>query len=184
MVSNVQPGDFCCVPISGPVGKLISLGEWLDGSGFTRYDHAEIYVGMADANGQHGYTFGAYPGGATLVPLQQPAQQLSGALWSSGHILLTPDQRTLIVNNALALKGTPYSSLDYFAIAAHRFNLPLPLLKEYVASTKHMICSQLVDYVYMESGIHLFNDGRWPGYVTPANLAVVIENNGAGIQHA
>ncbi len=45
---------------------------------------------------------------------------------------------------------------------------------DYVASSKHMICSQLVDFVYMQSGIHLFNDGRWPGYVTPADLASLL----------
>ena len=37
-----------------------------------------------------------------------------------------------------------------------------------------MICSQLVDYCYLMAGVHLFNDGRWPGYVTPEDLANVI----------
>jgi hypothetical protein len=174
MESQVTPGDFCCIPISGSVGKLVSIGEWLDGSGFTDYDHAEIYVGMPDTAGPYGYTFGAYPGGAKLIALPCIPDGLPDALWSTGHISLTTGQRDAIVINSILLTGTPYSSLDYFALAAHRLRLPVPLLKNYIASTKHMICSQLVDYVYSGSGVHLFTDGRWPGFVTPADLAEVI----------
>jgi hypothetical protein len=25
--------------------------------------------------------------------------------------------------------------------------------------------------VYQDAGVHLFDDGRWPGYVTPKSLA-------------
>lgn len=184
LMTTVLPGDFCCIPISGPVGTLISIGEWLNGSAFGNYDHAEIYVSMPDANGPHGYTFGAYPGGAALVALPCPPEQLSGALWSSGHIQLTNEERAAIVANALSLKGTPYSALDYFALAGHHFHLPVPLLRHYIASSKHMICSQLVDYVYSESGVNLFTDKRWPGFVTPADLSVVIKSNGSGVTYA
>jgi len=163
------PGDFAVIPVRGPVGTLISIGEWLNGSAFGHYDHAEIYVG----NGQ---TLGAYPGGAALVPV--PLVQ-EGWLWSTGHIPLTNSERDIIVSNALACQGIPYGALDYFALAAHHFHLPIPGLKHLIG--KSMICSQLVDYVYMESGVHLFNDGRWPGYVTPADLAEVILSNGAHV---
>lgn len=164
-------GDFAVIPISGPVGKLISIGEFLNGSGFGDYDHAEIYVG----NNQ---TLGAYPGGATLVDL--PADQ-SGWLWSTGHVRLSDVERQLVYNNAMACKGIGYSSLDYFALALHRFHIPAPDLKNYIQSSKHMICSQLVDFCYMQAGVHLFTDNRWPGYVTPADLAHVVLTNGTGV---
>jgi hypothetical protein len=163
------PGDFAVIPVRGPVGTLISIGEFLNGNGFGNYDHAEIYVG----NGQ---TLGAYPGGAALVPV--PVVQ-DGWLWSTGHIQLTAGERDLIVSNALACQGVPYGWLDYFALAAHRFHLPVPGLKQFIGNSK--ICSQLVDYVYMQSGVHLFNDNRWPGFVDPADLAEVIMSNGRGI---
>lgn len=166
-----QPGDFICLPIAGEVGKLISIGEWLNGDAFGRFDHAEIYVGMADPNAPLGYTMGAYPGGARLYPV--PGNQ-EGWLWSSGKIALTDAQRAAIVLKALSCKGVPYSAADYFALAAHRLHIPAPHLKEYIASSGHMICSQLVDWCYMEAGVHLFEDGRWPGYVTPADLAALI----------
>lgn len=173
-MTEPQPGDFAVIPISGPVGTLISIGEFLNGSGFGRYDHAEIYVG-------NNMTLGAYPGGASLVPV--PVVQ-DGWLWSTGHIQLTEAQRAAIVNNAMACKGIPYSALDYFALAAHHFHIPAPDLKNYIQSSKHMICSQLVDFCYMNAGVHLFNDNRWPGYVTPADLAQVILHNGQNIVYA
>jgi hypothetical protein len=167
-------GDFAVIPISGEVGKLIKIGEWLDGDGFKNYEHAEVYVGnMAKDTAplSLGYTLGAYPGGAMLKPV--PVDQ-SGWLWSSGKIQLTDIQRLAVTMTALRCQGIPYSAADYFALAGHRLKIPMPGLKEYIASTDQMICSQLVDYCYLKAGVHLFNDGRWPGYVTPEDLANVL----------
>jgi phosphoglucomutase len=83
-------------------------------------------------------------------------------------------QRTAVVAAARARIGTPYSAADYFAIAAHRFHLPVPWLRAYVASSKHLICSALVDRVFLDAGVPLFQDGRWEGYVTPASLDELI----------
>ncbi len=76
--------------------------------------------------------------------------------------------------------GTPYSTLDYFALVLHHFDLKANWLKNYIAASDHMICSQLVDYIYMSVGIHLFSDNRWPGYVTPAALANLIMSTRGG----
>lgn len=195
-----QPGDFCCVPVSGPVGRLIRAGERLNGSKFSEYQHAEIFMGrMLPASAvissglvtgvpgggtrpddlitrPHGWTFSAYPGGARLTELACPPEELPGALWSSGSITLTQLQRDLICAAALRQTGTPYSWLDYWALALHRWHINDPALQRYIASTQSMICSQLVDWAWGEAGVHLFTDGRWPGYVTPADLAAVIES--------
>lgn len=174
-MTTIKPGDFCCVPISGAVGKLISIGEWLNGSGFGDYDHAEIYVGLPDNKSPFGYTMGAYPGGARLVALPKAPAFLPDALWSSDYIPLTDDQRKAIVQYALACKDIPYSFADYLALAAHRLHVPVPELKDYIGSSEHLICSQLVDLCYDRAGVHLFSDERWPGYVTPADLANLIK---------
>jgi hypothetical protein len=172
----VQIGDFCLVPISGTVGKLIEFGQWLDGDGFTDYDHAEIYIGQESPEAPYGLTFAAYPDGAKTVPLPCLPERLPNALWSTDHFDIPAETRAAIVTNALALKGTPYSAFEYFLLAAHRLHFPIPLLKDLISSSKHMICSQLVDYVYMQSGVHLFSDNRWPGYVTPGDLAKLLGN--------
>lgn len=179
--TDVQPGDFCIVPISGGVGLGIEVGQWLLAliHGWPRakvrkmkpYDHAEIYVGMPDADAPHGYVVGAYPGGARKVALPCPPRELPGSLWSSGLIELTPTQRAGITAWAIAHVGTPYSFIDYLAIAAHGLRIPLPGLRAFIAASGHMICSQLTDAAYAANGVHLFADNRWPGDVDPLDLA-------------
>jgi cell wall-associated NlpC family hydrolase len=124
----------------------------------------------------------AYPGGAHLVALPCSPSELPSALWSSGAIALTASQRSAVVDAALSCQGIPYSFLDYAAIALHRLGLKDPALKRYIASTGHMMCSFLVDWVYQYAGIHFFTDERWPGYVTPADLAAVVKNRGGGVE--
>ena len=122
----------------------------------------------------HVAAIAAFPGGAAraLYPLDGP-------LYSSGHLAFTDEQRAASVQAAEHYLGTPYSAADYFAIAAHHLHLPGSfLLKDYVASTRHMICSQLVDQCCLDAGAHLFSDGRWPGYVVPADLANLILTGG------
>ena len=155
-------GDFEVVHMGGDSGKLIRFAQWLNGNGFKDYEHARIYVG----NGQ---IVEAQPGGARLAPWSPD----DGGLWSTGLIPLTALQRSALVSAARKYIGTPYSAADYFAIAAVRlkFGLLVPYLHGYVATSRHMICSQLVDQCYQDAGVHLFNDGRWPGYVTPGALA-------------
>jgi len=162
-----RPGDFAVVRMSGTVGRLIRLGQWLNGDGFADYEHAFVLV-TEDA------LIEAEPGGAQQSPLAD--YQGRPMRWSTGHIRLTDDQRAAIVAAARHRVGVPYSFLDYFALAAHRFRLPgSRLLKHYVADTRHMICSQLVDQCYHDAGVNLFTDGRWPGYVTPADLARLLD---------
>lgn len=156
------PGDFGLVSIPGTTGQFVRLGQWLNGGGYTTYEHAYIVTGIDEL-------IEAEPGGARTNRMEY---EPSGAIYSNWP--LTPDQRTAIVAAARSLLGTPYSWLDYLSLAAHRLHIPAPHLRKYIADTGHMICSQLVDECYRRGGIHLFQDGRWPGDVTPADLAKVL----------
>jgi uncharacterized protein YycO len=153
-----QPGDFQLVPTAGIGGKLIELGQWLNGDGICPYEHVRIYVG-----------------GNEFVEAEPQAARLARypldlGMWSTGIIPLTNAQRSAITAAARGYVGTPYSGLDYMALVLHRLHIPAPGLQAYISSTGHMICSQLVDQCYLDAGVHLFADGRWPGYVTPADL--------------
>ncbi|MCC9311671.1 hypothetical protein LN042_32180 [Kitasatospora sp. RB6PN24] len=151
------------VRITGEVGRLIRIGQWLNGDGYADYEHAFILVG-------DDMVVEAQPGGARQTPLA--TYQDRPIRWSSGRVPLTNDQRAAIVSAAHRYLGVPYSFLDYLALATHRFRLPgNGLLKGFVADTRHQICSQLVDQCYRDAGVNLFSDGRWTGYVTPADLA-------------
>lgn len=163
------------MPVGGDVGFGIEVGQWLDGDKFQPYEHAEFYVGMPDQAGPHGYTISAYPGGARRVALPCPPAQLPGSLWSSGLVELTPLQRSGIVAWAHAHVGTPYSFLDYAALVVHGLGLWVPGLREYIATTSHMICSQFIDSGLTANGVHLFAR-RWAGYVKPGDLAGLLQS--------
>jgi uncharacterized protein YycO len=159
--TNPQPGDIGLTSITGAVGRLIRIGQWLNGNGFGDYQHA--FIVLPDDQ-----LIEAMPGGAIVAPLSK---------YSDRHVLyvspagLTDAQRKAICDCALKYQGVPYSFLDYVALAAHRFHLPVPRLRRYIESTGHQICSQLVDQAYVDAGQRLFDDGRWSGYVTPMDLA-------------
>lgn len=174
-VAPPQPGDFCCVPISGYAGLAVEVGQWLDGDRFQPYDHTEIYVGLPDDAGPYGYTVSAYPNRRGKLALPAPAAVLPGSLWSSGLIQLTSLQRDAIVAWCLAHADVGYSWADYAALILHRFGSNDPALQRYIADSAHLICSQYVDLAYFTSEVHLFSDGRWPGYVKPGDLAELLQ---------
>lgn len=161
-----RPGDFFLAPISGIGGLGIRMGQFALGDGWLKIQHAGIYLGG-------GATIEAMPGGAIVGDISRfkPAS----LVWSSGLWDLSEDTRNLICGNAIACKGIPYSGLDYDALALHRFHIPTPHLQKYIADSGHMICSQLVDHVYNISGVHLFDDGRWEGFVAPSSLERLVE---------
>lgn len=156
-----KPGDFGLTQIPGEVGKLISLGERLNGDKFTQFSHAFIVA-------ENNQIVEAEVSGARVSTLAE----FPTATFSSWN--LSAQQRDDVVKAAYAAVGTPYSFADYVAIAVHKLRLPVPGLRKYVESSKHMICSQLVDWCYQQAGVQLFSDDRWNGYVTPADLATVL----------
>ena len=171
-----QRGDFAVVSAGGELGRLVRYAEQANGSGpYADYQHAFIYIG-------DGEIIQAEPGGADYAQLTPHAK----TLWSTGKIAiglpgtigrleLSAEQRTRICDAARGYVGTKYSFLDYLALAMHRLHIRVPFLKWYVKWSGRMICSQLVDRCYLDAGIHLFDDGRWPGYVTPADLAQLLD---------
>lgn len=157
-----SPGDFFLAPIPGYVGEgIIAFGQFLNGEGFKKYHHAGILL-------EGNQTIEAMPGGAIIGRIDRwKPEELR---WSTGIIELTARQRTDIVHYGRAREGVPYSFADYAALAAHRFHVPMPGLKSFIEDSGHQICSQMTDWVYAQAGVHLFEDNRWPGYVTPASL--------------
>lgn len=163
------PGDFAVIRMGGRVGRLIRIGQWLDGNGFLDYEHAFVLV-------DGGQVVQAQPGGADLGPVSTYGNG-QPILWSTGHIPLADEQRRNIVTAARGYLGVPYSAADYLALALHHLHLAGgPFIRDYVADSRHMICSQLVDQCYQDAGVQLFTDSRWPGYVTPADLAGLLRS--------
>lgn len=158
-----SPGDFGLVSISGIVGLGVRIGQWLLGDGSHAYHHAFLVLDNEEI-------LEAEPGGARIRPLSQ--YDGTNAIYSTWT--LTAVQRAEIVAAARPLEGTPYSWLDYLALALDRFHIRPAGLRRYVADPSHLICSQLCDLAYLRAGLHMFADGRDPADVTPGDLTHVL----------
>ena len=162
MTPDPPVGLIGLTPIHGEVGKLIQFGQWLNGDRSSGWEHAFISIG-------NGLIVEAEPGGARV----NHVYAYSTVHWCNNlYKLGTPSQlwKTEDIAKCYASSRVGYSALDYFALVAHRLHIPALGLQKYIASTGHMICSQLVDACYAQAGIKIFSDDRWPGYVTPADL--------------
>jgi hypothetical protein len=159
MTKQPRPGDFGLTRIGGFVGWWIGMGQLITGDA-SRYTHA--FIVLDDET-----VIEAMPGGALITPLSEyyPGRAVFSTLD------LTDEQRVKIVEEGRALKGIPYSFLDYLALALAHFGFKPKRLRKYITTKGHMICSQLVDEVYRRAGVHMFNDGRLPQDVTPGDLA-------------
>lgn len=155
-----QMGDIGFVKMNGFIGRLVWLAQLINGDGRQNYQHCFIVV-------DNDHVVEAEPGGARLTPL---------SAYEGTNVVfyrmpgLTEGQRIDLAGIAQHLLGRPYSFLDYLAIALVRLHLPSKRLRRYVATTEHLICSQLCDYVYELGGIQIFTDNRLSGDVTPLDL--------------
>ena len=157
-----QPGDFFLVSIHSRAAIGIGIGQALTGD-WSRFWHAGIV-------GYNGEAYAAHPGGVTVGSLEEVMADRPLAF---SHFQLTFDEQAAVIAAAQSYLGRPYSFLMYLSIALLTFHVRPKWLLEYVKSTGHFICSQYVDQCYLDAGIHLFNDGRFPGDVTPGDLHYV-----------
>lgn len=168
------PGGFFVVDVPGPGGYWIGLAQAVAGNA-SRYKHAGLIL---DSDGT---ILEAEPRGARLANIAGYAGR--ALLVCDGPILSLPaadqaDARARVVAEGRRRVGTPYSWLDYAAIALVRLSVRLDGLRRYVAASGHDQCAQLVDLIYRTAGIHLFTDParREEGDVMPADLAAWAED--------
>lgn len=153
-----KPGDIGLTKISGLVGLLVRVLQMLNGD-FAKPTHA--YMVLDDNT-----LFEAEPGGAGIAPLSKYADR-----WREYIDLdLTAEQRFRMVADARTYIGIGYNWTTYFYLAAYRLHVRPQWLKDRVQNDKRMICSQAVDKIAADAGVHLFNDGRMPYDLTPGDL--------------
>lgn len=168
MGPEVMPlGDFVLIRGKDRVGTLIRIAEYLRGDGWSPYSHAAVVV----SDELDPQIVEAEPGGARVARLSE----YDGWGYTTSHWPLVETQRVAIADAARALIGTPYSFVDYGSLALSRFHIRPGWVVRRLASSKHLICSQLVDECYRTAGLPMFGDHRFPGDVTPANLGAVLD---------
>lgn len=170
-----QPGDFFVTEYRGTEWRAQLMSYAIQWGTASHVNHAGIYIG-------DGQVIEARPGGAGYAPA---AGYLgSNTKWSSLPVLAS--QAEAIVAAAIEHIGTPYGWLDAVAIAVAQRRLgghldttkPIeqqPWWYRRIGRADRLICSQLVDLAYYEAGIHLFDDGRAFGLVSPGDLENIID---------
>lgn len=173
-----QRGAIGVVPIAGAGGLLIQLGELL----LDRMDNGQHAFVLINDEGPNARVLEAEPKGARIGWLSKCSTPV---LWIDRSFQDTT--RDLIVQNALALKDTPYSWWTYLWIALCRFGIRPKWLAKRVGSRKDAMCSQLADLAWVITReqlpadhpdvalLTLFNDGRLPQNVTPGDLGRIAE---------
>jgi hypothetical protein len=166
---SLLPGDIMFGPIGGGVGVLVGLGQLMLGD-VSRKDWRVRHVGViVQASAGAVRLVQAMPSGAEEIDLGRER-------WTSDYIYVRPRYDSLgamQLRVAMAARGyvnTPYSFLDYAALAGLHFGIRNGLVRRRVTASKHMICSQLADQAMTDAGHHVFADGRLPQDVTPGEL--------------
>ena len=179
-MTTPKPGDFFTYHDSTTRWKDQLVAFIVQFGTASQVNHAGIYVGLIEGVPT---VVEARPGGAGYAPLSQYLN--SWTHWSGGAGIPTGNLERMwrrdIVHAAISLVGTPYGWLDLVAVALAQKRLgahldrvsPLdkqPWWVKRIARQDRLICSELVDVAYLQAGVYLFNDGRYPGCVSPADL--------------
>ena len=163
-----EPGDLLIVDVIGAAGAIIGIGQMLLRDE-CRGTHVAICTGPVGPNGED--LIQAEPGGAAWARVTDYAGREKW--WTTGHVILTPEQRSTVVAAAIRHLGTPYSFADYAALAYHRATedhqwARPTALDRYVADTGHMMCSQLGAVCWGSAGVQL-DPTRIPQAITPGD---------------
>lgn len=178
-IGGIVPGLF---PVGVGQVLLADRKARLSWRRWWKIRHAGVVVEVGDAS----YADGSDP--ATLPRLVQAmprgAEEISmrpDRHWTDAYVYIRPAWADPAVGNhpdfgyavahaARRYVGTPYNFLTYGKLAAHHFHIPVPHLEKLIKSRKDMMCSQLMDQSLADAGYHVFNDGRLPQDVVPAEL--------------
>jgi hypothetical protein len=156
-----KPGDIFMTQITGPLGVAIRIAQGVVAGDWSRYTHAGVCLGG-------GFVIEAMPDGARITALSAISDRRPLAYSAFD---LDDAARARIVAAARTYEGVGYSFGTYLTLGLLGLGLRPSWLRKRVHGTGRMICSQLCDRAYRDAGVHLFDDGRDSGDVTPGDLA-------------
>jgi hypothetical protein len=198
-LSDLRPGDVMAGPIGGVVPGLfpVAAGQLLLAPSEARrtlpqwwnWRHAAVVVSSCTDWGAPSESYLGWKPPKLVQAMPSGAEEIVMTYarhWTGDYFYIRPayegPQWDIVAYAARRYVGRPYSFADYAAIAAHRLRYgqgyaaleDRDALARYVADSKRMICSQLVDQALTDAGWHTFTDGRLPQDVMPAELACAL----------
>lgn len=178
-IEMLRPGDIGFGNIGGAAGALIWAGQKIVDATTkeeSRFKHVLVVVSAAGTDRPYRdpvRIVQAMPSGAECIAIGEEH-------WTSDFVYIRPHYKIAgvgyggmserVAAAVMNYIGTPYSFLDYVAIAGLHLGIKDGLVRRYVTTSKHQICSQLADQAMTDAGWHVFTDGRLPQDVTPAAL--------------
>ena len=195
-MSDYPIGAFFLTRISGRTGWWVGLAQALAGIP-SRWTHGGII-------GSEGRTYEAGPGGVYIgsqADLKGKPHLVCDALvtglMGEADLLdrfiaakVENEIRCLAADAAHAHLGTPYSFLDYLALAllhleawvtgkptGHTSWWLTNRIRRRVQNSGHLICSAFIDHWASHMDVELFDDDRLPGDVTPADLDAWVDDH-------
>jgi hypothetical protein len=187
--SELRSGDLLFCGIGGFVPGFVPVGVgqlalfvtrkwWRVVFSARQWFHLR-HVAVVDVTRTYPYLIQAMPRGAERVPLD-PAKHLT-----AGCVYVRPEYEPDwdsdldgavtgrgAADAAWGYVGVPYGFLTYLKLAAGAFRMRLTeaWLRKALSTRRDMICSQLADQALADAGHHVFDDGRLPQDVVPAEL--------------
>lgn len=195
-LADVRPGDIIFGPIGGLVPGVFPVGVGqvlladrkarLSWRRWWKIRHV-LVVTQAVGPGQvlpavlGPKAVQAMPGGAEEIELTAERH------WTKDYVYVRPaydagqpfeigyenrSQGFKVARAARHYIGTPYNFLTYGKLAAAHLHLGLTerTLRKWISTRHDMMCSQLADQCLADAGFHVFDDGRLPQDVVPAEL--------------
>lgn len=184
--NTLKSGDLLFGPMGGFVPGFfpVGIGQWALFLTRRWWKHLKSlrrwrrmkHVGVVANGGTQ--LIQAMPKGCEIVPISTRG-------YESKYIFIRPFYRgaaslaqdvtgEIVAAHAAKYVGTPYNFLTYLKLAAGAFRMRLTerwLLKN-MSTRADMMCSQHVDQSLADAGWHVFDDGRLPQDVVPAELFV------------
>lgn len=156
-----QAGDILLTIITGPVGLFVRVGQWITGDG-APYQHTALVVD------DHGTTVEAMPGRDGVR--RNNVERYDNHRTCYVRVDMPEETRWVVAGAGLSLLHSRYSYSQYLSLALLGVGIKPKRLRRYIASSKRVICSQLVDLAFQKARVQLFDDGRESGDVTPGDL--------------
>lgn len=192
--ADLRPGDLFFGPIGGIVPGMFPVGAGqllladrkarLSWRRWRKIRHCGVVVQSGDSDPMYAEPYG--PRLVQAMPRGAEEIELTAKHWTPEYVYIRPDYvasglphgptvqhyREQVVRAARGYVGTPYNFLTYGALAARKFGFMLTdhVLRSWISTRADMMCSQLVDQLLADAGFHVFDDGRLPQDVVPAEL--------------
>lgn len=185
-IEDLQPGDVLFTDIGGIVPGLFPVGVgqltlfltrrwWRHARTLRQWWRRRHVAIVATPTEGAPRIVQAMPRGCEVAAVD-PAKH-----WTPNVIYVRPAYMPLngartrgewVARAALRYRGVPYGFLTYGKLAAGAFRMRLTegWLRRHLSTRRDMICSQLADQALADAGHHVFDDGRLPQDVVPAEL--------------